>query len=148
MIVGESDWILGATSSLDRNLNGCGLGEYTTDSPVTDEDYTPNAAAPAWDFRVVYEAWVANVALGGAALGDVNIEYVHASPSKTVDTLTVIPGPCPPAEEVPPSPPTTTVPPTTTPPSSTPPPSNDSPDAGTDEPSDGGTGPSRVPQVR
>src|SRR5690606_13171862 len=28
MIVGDADWIMGATSSLDRNLNGCGLGDY------------------------------------------------------------------------------------------------------------------------
>jgi hypothetical protein len=138
MVEGDPDWILGATSSLDRNLNGCGLGSYTTDSPATDEDYTPNPDAPAWDFRVVYEAWVANAALGGKQLGEVTIEYVHASPSKTNDTLNVIPGPCPPPTEQTPTPPATTWPP-----------SDSSPDAGTGDSTDAGQ-PSYppVPQVR
>lgn len=96
MIVGEADWILGATSSLDRNLNGCGLGAYVVDSPATDEFYTPNPDAPAWDFRVVYEVWVAEDPFGDSGFGDARIEYVHASPSKYDDnTLIVVPGDCP-----------------------------------------------------
>jgi hypothetical protein len=146
MIVGEPEWILGATSSLDRNLNGCDLSTFTTDSPVTDEDYTPNPDAAAWDFRVVYEAWVADAALGGETLDEVTIEYVHASPSKTVNTLIVVPGPCPPPVEVPPNPPTTSLPPATSLP-----PNDSAPDAGAPNTSvDAGepSSPSPLPQVR
>lgn len=136
LIVGEPEWILGATSSLSRNLNGCGYGEYTTDSPATDEDYTPNDEAPGWDYRVVYEVWVAEEALGGEELEDVSIEYVHASPSKADDTQIVTEGPCPPGEEPPVTEPPTTDPPDASPPVEEPPseepPAND--DAGVDLP--------------
>lgn len=116
LIVGEPEWILGATSSLDRNLNGCDYASYTTDSPETDADYTPNADAPEWDYRVVYEVWVAEEALGGDSLDDVTIEYVHASPSKTENTLNVEEGPCPPPTEPPSTPPPSTVLPPSDPP--------------------------------
>lgn len=134
MIVGEADWILGATSSLDRNLNGCGLGDYTVDSPATDEFYTPNPDAPAWDFRVVYEVWVAEEAFGDSGFGDARIEYVHASPSKQKDaTMVVVPGECP---ELPPveTPDAAVPPPETTEPEEpeTTEPEPSSPDAGTD----------------
>jgi hypothetical protein len=113
IIVGEADWILGATSSMDRNLNGCGGTEYLEDSPATDDDYTPNADAPYWDYRVVYEAWVAEAPFAAQGIGDVRLEYVHASPSKAEsDTQNVTPGPCPPAYE---PPPVTTAPPSTPP---------------------------------
>jgi hypothetical protein len=139
LIVGEPEWILGATSSLARNLNGCGYGQYTTDSPATDEDYTPNDDAPDWDYRVVYEVWVAEEALAGDELQDVSIEYVHASPSKGDDTQIVTEGPCPPSEDPP-----VTEPPVTDPPdASTPPevPPSEEP------PADGGTG-FEPPRVR
>lgn len=111
MIVGDADWILGATSSLDRNLNGCGLTDYLTDSPPTDELYTPSAEAPNWDYRVVYEVWVAEAPFGDEGLGDVRLEFVHASPSKAEsDTEIVTPGPCPDVD-TPPPPTTTTTPP-------------------------------------
>jgi hypothetical protein len=133
MIVGDADWVLGATTSLDRNLNGCGLSQYLTDSPATDEFYTPNADAPEWDFRVVYEVWVAEAPFGEGGFGDAQIEFVHASPSKLDgDTQIVVPGPCEP--NVPP--PTTTTPPeTTTPPATTEPdvPTTSTPDGGVDE---------------
>lgn len=119
MIVGEADWILGATSSLDRNLNGCGLSQYLVDSPATDESYTPNPDAPAWDYRVVYEVWVAEAPFGMNGFGEALIEYVHASPSKHEgDTLIVVPGPCPdvPPVSTGPGPDTSTPPPASTPP--------------------------------
>src|SRR5690606_31659593 len=103
MIVGDADWIMGATSSLDRNLNGCGLGDYVVDSPATDDAYTPNPDAPTWDYRVVYEVWVAEKPFGVDGFGDARIEYVHASPSKADgNTLIVVPGPCPTPIDVPP----------------------------------------------
>lgn len=134
MIVGDPEWVLGATSSLDRNLNGCGLTDYLVDSPATDSSYTPNPEAPAWDYRVVYEVWVAEEPFGVDGFGDALIEYVHASPSKADgDTLIVVPGPCPPPPDVPP--PGSTPPPddTVPPPSTTDIPTSE-PDAGADEP--------------
>lgn len=131
MIVGQADWILGASSSLDRNLNGCGLSDYLVDSPATDESYTPNPEASAWDYRVVYEVWVAEEPFGVDGFGDARIEFVHASPSKRQDnTLIVVPGQCPPPPNVPP--PGSTPPPVTSapPPSSSDTPPDSIPDAG------------------
>ncbi len=141
MIVGESDWILGATSSLDRNLNGCGLSDYLIDSPATDEFYTPNPDAPAWDYRVVYEVWVAEDPFGDGGFGDARIEYVHASPSKDEDnTLIVVPGDCPdpgtPDSGVPTSPPDAAIPPVTS-----------EPDEPTTPPVDAGQPPVFPPQL-
>jgi hypothetical protein len=97
MMVGESSSIVAAITSLDRNLNACGFSEYTEDSPGTDEAFTPNAEAPEWDYRVVYEVWVDLDAFGDAGFGEASIEYVHASPSKLGEnTVEVNAGPCPP----------------------------------------------------
>jgi hypothetical protein len=102
LIVGEPEWILAATTSLDRNLNACALGSFTEDSPVTDELYTPDPSASDWDFRVAYEIWVAAEAFGTAGFGSALIENVHASPSKlTSDTVDVSPAPCPTDPNVP-----------------------------------------------
>lgn len=134
MIVGDPDWIMGATSSMDRNLNGCGWADYTVDSPATDELYTPNPDAPTWDYRVVYEVWVAEEPFGFGRFGDARIEYVHASPSKKEDnTLIVVPGDCPPPPDSPP-PGSTPPPETSAPPETSDPPSTSTPDGGTEEP--------------
>jgi hypothetical protein len=96
VIEGDPAWILAATTSLDRNLNGCGLGSYLEDSPETDAAYTPNPEASAWDYRVVYEVWVDPFAFGARGFGTASIQFVHASPSKfSNDTANVTPGPCP-----------------------------------------------------
>ena len=82
-------------TSLDRNLNGCGLDEYIESSPVTDTDYAPAREAPDWDYRVVYEVWVDLRVFGDAGFGSVLIEHVHASPSKEQDnTVDVVPRDC------------------------------------------------------
>ncbi len=98
MIVGEESDVLGVATSIDRNLNGCGLDTYTESSPSTDASYTildPEAAD--WDFRVVYEVWVRTSAFGDAGVGQAIIEFIHASPSKGEDnTVEVEPGNCPP----------------------------------------------------
>ena len=52
ILLGDASAVLGVATSIDRNLNGCGSC-YTEDSPATDGDYTPNADAPNWDYRVV-----------------------------------------------------------------------------------------------
>jgi len=96
MLVGNASAVLAVATSLDRNLNGCGYCSYTTDSPATDGSYTPNAAAPRWDYRVVYEVWLDLAAFGSAGFGEAVVENVHASPSKAgSNTLTVSRKDCP-----------------------------------------------------
>jgi hypothetical protein len=94
MLTGDASAIVYASTSLDRDLNACGYSSYTTDSPATDANYTPNVATPNWDYRVVYDVWVKASAFP-AGFGNATIPYVHASPSKLAATLTVTPGPCP-----------------------------------------------------
>jgi len=102
MLVGDAKVVLASTTSLDRNLNGCGYckstacgGDCTVDSPVTDAKYTPNPAAPNWDYRVVYEVWIDAAAFAGKGFGGASITFVHASPSKaSTNTVTVTPKPC------------------------------------------------------
>jgi hypothetical protein len=96
LIVGDEAMILASTTSMDRNLVACGLSSFLEDSPATDASYTPNAAAPEWDYRVSYEVWVAADAFGSAGFGSALIELVHASPSKLEsDSVDVKPAPCP-----------------------------------------------------
>lgn len=105
MLKGNASAVLAATSSLDRNLNSCGYC-LTEDSPATDEKYTPNASAPNWDYRVVYEVWLDLDAFGSSGFGQAYITSVHASPSKLADnTVTVTPGDCPPTWDTPYCPP-------------------------------------------
>ncbi len=102
MLVGDAKYILAATTSLDRDLNGCGYcksaacnGDCTVDSPATDKLYTPSASTPKWDYRVVYEVWVAAGVFGSNGFGGASITFVHASPSKaSSNTVTVEPKPC------------------------------------------------------
>jgi hypothetical protein len=94
MLVGSASDIVYYDSSLSRDLNACGYGSYTTNSPATDASYSPNPAAPDWDYRVVYDVWVLKSAL--PAGWTVSIPYVHASPSKMASTYTVTSAPCPP----------------------------------------------------
>ena len=54
VIVGSEEHVLAASSSLDRNMNGCGYCD-AENSPCTDEHYATNPEAPEWDFRVYYE---------------------------------------------------------------------------------------------
>ena len=99
MIMGETDHILAVTTSMDRNFNGCGYDTYTENSPLTDPTFAPDPQAPNWDYRMVYEVWVAMDAFGAAGFGEALIESVHASPSKGEDnTIEVTPGPCPPED--------------------------------------------------
>ncbi len=97
VIVGDPAWLLDWNTSIARNLNERGYGDYLVDSPATDEDYTPNPETPEWDYRVVYEAWIDVSALGGEGFGGATIEHVHASPAKTPsDTIEVEEDDCPP----------------------------------------------------
>jgi hypothetical protein len=106
LFVGDPTWILGSSTSMDRNLNACGLGGFVADSPGTDVTYGANPSAPDWDYRVIYEVWVSMQAFGSAGFGSALIESVHASPSKSGEnTETVLPAPCPPTPGAPESPP-------------------------------------------
>ena len=95
MVVGDPTAIVATMTSLDQNLNQ--YPAYKVDSPATDASYTPNPATPEWKYGVIYEAWVAMSAFGTAGFGNVQLTYVHASPSKLgTNTITVTPNTCPP----------------------------------------------------
>ena len=105
MIKGDASAIVGVATSIDRNLNGCGYC-LITDSPATDDDFTPNASAPNWDYRVVYEVWVDFSVFKGQGFGGAFIPSVHASPSMASgNTIDVDPKTCPPDWDTPYCPP-------------------------------------------
>jgi hypothetical protein len=96
LIVGDEAMILASATSMDRNLEACGLSGFLEDSPATDAAYTPNPDAAEWDFRASYEVWISADAFGAAGFGSALIELVHASPSKLADdSVDVTPAPCP-----------------------------------------------------
>jgi hypothetical protein len=101
LISGNASDVLQTNTSINRNLNERGYTTYTVDSPATDSNYTPNPATPNWDYRVVYEAWIKKSAFGNSGFQRAYIDHIHASPSKSTDTLYVTPGPCPPAWGIP-----------------------------------------------
>jgi hypothetical protein len=97
MLVGPASAVVAASTSLDRNLNVCGYGDYLVNSPETDDKYTANPAAPNWDFRVVYDVWVQRDLFEANGFGRASVEFVHASPSKAgKSTLDVVRNKCPP----------------------------------------------------
>jgi hypothetical protein len=97
MVTGDLGAILAYSTSMSRNLNERGYGAFTTDSPRTDAQLTPDPAAPSWDFRVIYEAWVKTSIFGVGQLGFLNVPYLHVSPSKTgINQTPLTPCACPP----------------------------------------------------
>jgi len=105
MLKGDASAIVNVATSIDRNLNGCGYC-LTTDSPATDDNFTPDASAPNWDYRVVYEVWVDFSVFKGQGFGGAFIPSVHASPSMaSTNTIDVDPTPCPPDWDTPYCPP-------------------------------------------
>jgi hypothetical protein len=114
VISGDPTKVLAISTSLSRNLNGCGYcqnaacdgGDCTVNSPATDENFTPNPGTPNWDYRAVYEVWIDASAFGSAGFGQAFMTYVHASPAKTSNnTLEVTATPCPPTWDTPYCPP-------------------------------------------
>ncbi|MBW2460947.1 MAG: hypothetical protein JRH11_04825 [Deltaproteobacteria bacterium] len=83
---GDGDALVAASSSLDRNFNELGC-VFTEDSPTADE-------CPEWENRVIYDVWLDADAFAGG-FGGVTLEYVHASPSRTDNTVIVHEGECP-----------------------------------------------------
>lgn len=105
MIQGDASAIVSVATSIDRNLNGCGYCQIT-DSPATDDNLSPNADAPNWDYRVVYEVWIDFSVFKGHGFGGAYIPQVHASPSMaSTNTIDVDPTPCPPDWDTPYCPP-------------------------------------------
>jgi hypothetical protein len=114
MLLGDPADVLAVATSIDRNLNGCGYcdsaacassGDCTVDSPATDDNFTPNSATPDWDYRQVYEVWIALEAFGDEGFGQSYITYTHSSPAKVGSTIEVEPTPCPPEWDQPYCPP-------------------------------------------
>ncbi len=81
MILGSSSDVLSVTSSMDVNFNTYNY-VLTTNSPDTDNSYTPDPAYPNWIYDVWYEVEIKLSALGSAGFGDVVVTSVHASPAK------------------------------------------------------------------
>jgi hypothetical protein len=93
---GDTDAILGWSTSLDDNLNLRGYCQFTEDSPRSDPSCSVISDAPGWDFRVVYDVWMRADAFAPAGFGTAHMDSVHASPSKGEDnTVEVTPGDCP-----------------------------------------------------
>ncbi len=93
---GDPELICGWQTSISENLNERGYCEgYLEDSPATDAECAPNSDAPNWDYRVVYELWLAASAFEPAGFGSAYMSEVHASPSKyDTNTVEVDPGSC------------------------------------------------------
>jgi len=87
IIEGNEEDVVAATSSLDRNLNELEC-VFLEDSPTSEE-------CPDWEFRVIYEMWIAADAFGDAGFLTASMTEVHASPSRTTNSIPVVPGPCP-----------------------------------------------------
>jgi hypothetical protein len=93
--VGDAGDVAGVRTSLSENFNTLGCNSYTEHSPVTDEDYTPPAACPGWDFSVWYEITIESDAFP-AGFGHPVITTIHASPSKLgINSIDVGVGPTP-----------------------------------------------------
>jgi hypothetical protein len=87
VLEGSAEDVLDATSSLDRNLNELGC-VFLEDSPTPEE-------CPEWEYRVIYEMWIDAAAFGASGFSRPHMTFVHASPSRTTDTIPVVPGACP-----------------------------------------------------
>jgi hypothetical protein len=114
MLAGDPANVLAVSTSLDRNLNGCGYckvpvcgsnGDCTVNSPATDAKYSPNPGAPNWDYRQVYEVWIDMAAFSDKGFGQAYVTYTHSSPAKGTDTIQVTSTPCPPEWDTPYCPP-------------------------------------------
>jgi hypothetical protein len=84
--IGSADAVLAATTSLARNFNERNC-VFTEDSPDADQ-------CPEWENRVIFEMWIDLAAFGPSGFGRPHMEYVHASPSRTTDTIYVDFGEC------------------------------------------------------
>ena len=82
----------------ERRLHDRFAGDATTCS-------RPTPSTANWDYRIVYEAWIALDAFGDSGFGQAFITYVHSSPGKGIETINVGGEPCPPEWDTPYCPP-------------------------------------------
>lgn len=95
MVLGSAASVPSCMTSMDKNFNTYGY-VLTTNSPATDNIYSPNPSYPNWIFDVWYEVTVDLSVFGAAGFGHPEITSVHASPSKTGNnTECVEPVSCP-----------------------------------------------------
>jgi len=93
--IGDAGDVNSVRTSLSENFNTLGCNSYTEHSPLTDEDYTPPAACPGWDYNVWYEITLHPDAFPAGFSYPV-IETIHASPSKLgISSIDVGIGPTP-----------------------------------------------------
>ena len=93
----DPDAILGVQTSLSQNFNERGYCFPEESPPAGDDCCTPPESAPDWDYRMVYEVWVARSAFDDDGFGSAFMNHVHASPSKLGpgnNTVDVTPEPC------------------------------------------------------
>ncbi len=92
--IGEPEWVLSYGSSMDDNINYYGYWLFEN-SPATDSIYSVNPQYPNWQYYTTYRVSLDPDAFGSSGYGQVNMTYVHASPSKGKETVTVSEGPPP-----------------------------------------------------
>jgi hypothetical protein len=95
--VGDPDAILAVQTSLSQNFNERGYCFPQDSPPAGDDCCTPQEDTPDWDYRMVYEVWVARSAFEPDGFGSAYMSDVHASPSKLgpgQNTVEVTPKPC------------------------------------------------------
>ncbi len=93
MNVGSSTNILSYNSSLARNFNDYGY-VLTSNSPSTDNNFTPNPTYPNWIYEMVYEVTISKTAFGSVGFGTVTVPSFHNSPNKLGLSNAVIPSFC------------------------------------------------------
>ncbi len=94
MLFGNASDVVGVTTSMDKNFNTYGY-IFTSNSPATDNNYTPNPSYPNWIYEVWYEVTVKTSLFGTPGIGKALISGVHASPGKTGnDSESLIKTPC------------------------------------------------------
>jgi hypothetical protein len=93
LYVGDADHLTSIRTSLADNLCVLGCSSFTSNSPVTDENYSPSPECPGWDYNVWYEITLDPAAFGPTGFGYPMVTNIHASPSKTgMNTEPVGPG--------------------------------------------------------
>ena len=81
---GTEAYVLNIGTSLNYNFNTLGY-ELTENSPVTDDNYTPDPDYPDWIFAVIYEIEVDGDVFGDQGFGEITIPELHVSPNKVGD---------------------------------------------------------------
>jgi hypothetical protein len=88
IVSGFGSGVLFATSSLDDNLNlhGCAIDQTSSPAP---------GACEGWEPRVIYTVWLSPETFDPSGFGAPSLDHIHASPSRTTNTIEVTKAPCP-----------------------------------------------------